>query len=129
MTTDLWMLVWSALLCLMMPTIYLVGEVQTPGGMEWGLGNRDTPLAMPAWAERAKRAHGNLLENLPAFAILVLVAHVSGHANGTTALGAQIFFWARLVYAGVYTAGITVVRTVVYFAGTLGQVMILSQLF
>lgn len=128
MTTDLWMLVLSALLCLTMPLIYLVGEVQTPGGMEWGLSNRDKPFTLPPWAERAKRAHGNLLENLIPFAILVLAAHVSGHANGITATGATLFFVSRVVYAGVYTAGITGVRSVVYFGGTIGQLIILTQL-
>ncbi len=51
------MLVWTALLCLLIPAIYLTGEMVTPGGMEWGLGNRDVPLELPPWAARAKRAH------------------------------------------------------------------------
>ena len=48
-----------------------------------------TPL--PGWAERAKRAHINMAENLAPFAALVLVAHVTGAANATTAMGAAIF--------------------------------------
>jgi len=129
MTTDLWMLVYSTVLCLLMPMVYVIGEMQAPGGMEWGLGNRDRPFELPPWAARAKRAHVNLLENLLPFAALVLVAHVSGKANAMTALGATIFFWSRLGYAVVYTAGITMVRTLVFFAGTLGLLLILIQLF
>jgi len=129
MTTDLWMLVYTTLLCLLMPAVYVIGEFQSPGGMEWGLGNRDKPFALPPWAARAKRAHVNLLENLLPFAALVLIAHVSEKANATTALGATIFFWSRFVYAVVYTAGITVVRTVIFFAGTVGLLLILLQLF
>jgi uncharacterized MAPEG superfamily protein len=129
MTTDLTMLVATAVLCLLNPMIYLVGEMQMPGGMEWGLGNRAAPLTLPEWAARAKRAHLNLVENLAPFAILVLVAQVSGKANGMTALGAQIFFWARLVYVGIYMAGITGVRTVVFFVATAGELLILIQLF
>jgi uncharacterized MAPEG superfamily protein len=129
MTIDLWMLVYTTVLCLVMPMIYVIGETQVPGGMEWGLGNRDTPLELPPWAARAKRAHGNLVENLLPFAALVLVAHVSGKANETTALGATIFFWSRLAYAAVYTAGVKIVRTLIFFAGTLGLVLILLQLF
>lgn len=128
MSTDLWMLTLTALLCLIMPMIYVLGEVQTPGGMEWGLGNRDTAFKLPDWAERAKRAHYNLVENLAPFAILVLVAHVSGKANGATAWGATIFFFARLAYAAVYTAGITGARTVIFFIGSFGQFLILLQL-
>lgn len=129
MTTDLWMLVYTTVLCLVMPMVYVIGEAQVPGGMEWGLGNRDTPLELPPWAARAKRAHANLVENLLPFAALVLVAHVSGKANETTALGATIFFWSRLAYAVVYTAGVKVMRTLIFFGGTLGLVLILLQLF
>jgi len=128
MTTDLTMLVWTGLLCLSIPMIYLTGEFQTPGGLEWGLGNRAEPLTLPEWAARAKRAHLNLVENLAPFAILVLVAQAGGKANGMTALGAQIFFWARVAHVAVYTAGITGVRTVVFFVGTAGELLILMQL-
>src|SRR5262245_39577351 len=129
MTTDLAMLVWSGLLCLLLPTVYLVGRSQTPGGLEWGFGNRDRPLDMPAWARRAERAHANLVENLAPFAILVLVAHVTGKANSTTALGATLFFWGRVAHAAVYTAGIIYLRTAVFFVATLGEILILLQLF
>ena len=129
MTTDLMMLVGTALLCLSIPGVYLVGEVQTPGGFEWGLGNRAAPLQLPEWAARAKRAHYNLVENLAPFAILVLVAQVSGKANGMTALGAEIFFLARVAHVAVYTAGITGLRTAVFFVGTAGELLILFQLF
>jgi uncharacterized MAPEG superfamily protein len=129
MTTDLTMLVATALLCLSIPVIYLIGEIQTPGGMEWGIGNRAEPLKLPEWAARAKRAHLNLVENLAPFAILVLGAQVSGKANGMTALGAEIFFWARVAHVAVYTAGITGVRTAVFFIGTAGELLILVQLF
>jgi len=73
MTTDLWMLVWTALLALLMPTTYAVGRLSAPGGSEWAFGNRDAPLAVPAWTERAVRAHANLVENLGPFIILVLI--------------------------------------------------------
>jgi len=129
MTTDLWMLVWTALLALLMPTTYAVGRLSAPGGSEWAFGNRDAPLAVPAWTERAVRAHANLVENLGPFIILVLAAHVSGKANATTALGATIFFWARVVYVGVYIAGIIYLRTLVFFVAVIGEVLILMQLF
>jgi uncharacterized MAPEG superfamily protein len=129
MTTDLWTLVWTGVLSLLIPSIYLVGRMQTPGGMEWALGNREQPLRLPDWAERAQRAHANLVENLAPFAILVLVAHGAGKANGWTATGAQLFFWARIAHLAVYTAGIVGVRTAVFFVGVAGELLILLQLF
>jgi uncharacterized MAPEG superfamily protein len=130
MTTDLWMLVWTGLLALGLPFIYLAGLTQAPGGGAWSLGNRAEPLAgIPEWAARAQRAHLNLLQNLAPFAILVLVAQVSGKANTTTALGATIFFWARVAHAAVYIEGIKYLRTLVFAVATFGAVLILAQLF
>ena len=128
MTTDLWMLVWTAVLALGLPFIYLAGLTLAPGGAAWSVGNRAEPLAgIPEWAARAHRAHLNLVQNLAPFAILVLVAQVSGKANATTALGATIFFWARLAHAAVYIAGIKYLRTLVFAVATFGAVLILGQ--
>ena len=130
MTTDLWMLVWTALLALGLPFIYLAGLTQVPGGIGWGLGNRAAALSgIPEWAARAQRAHLNLLQNLTPFAILVLAAQVSGRVNATTAVGATIFFWARVAHAAVYIAGIKYLRTLVFAVATFGAVLILTQLF
>src|SRR5262245_24867685 len=129
MATDLAMLVWSALLCLLMPVVYLVGRSGQPGGLAWGFGNRDVSLDVPAWVRRAERAHANLVENLPAFAILVLVAHVAGKANATTDLGATLFFWGRVAHVVTYVGGITYARTAAFFVGTAGELLILSQLW
>jgi uncharacterized MAPEG superfamily protein len=127
-TTDLWMLVGSALLCLTFPAVYLAGRVQVPGGLKWDLGNRERPLEAAPWVDRAVRAHANMVENLTPFAILVLVAHVTGRADSTTALGAIIFFAARVAHAVVYIAGITGVRSAVYIISLVGEAIILARL-
>ena len=69
-----------------------------------------------------------MLENLPVFAALVLVANVSGAANETTALGATIFFWGRAAHAVVYIAGIVWVRTAAFVVSVVGMFMILSEI-
>lgn len=129
MTTDLWMLVYSSLLCLGLPLVYVGGQLAVPGGIPYGFGNREKPMEFPAWIGRAKRAHLNLVENLTPFAVLVLAAHVTGKADSTTALGAEIFFWGRVAHAAVYTAGITYVRTATFFVAAIGEFMILLRLF
>jgi len=128
-TTDLWMLVWSALLCVAIPFVYVGGIAAVPGGLVWGLGNRDTPLELPVWVARARRAHANMVENLAPFAVLVLTAHVVGAANATTALGATLFFWGRVGHAVVYCLGIPYLRTLMFAVAVIGEVMILTQLF
>jgi uncharacterized MAPEG superfamily protein len=45
-----------------------------------------------------------------------------------TLLGAQIFFWARVVYAAVYLAGIPWVRTAVWAVSVIGMLLIFRQL-
>ncbi|HEY1078418.1 MAG TPA: MAPEG family protein [Fontimonas sp.] len=128
MTTDLWMLVATGLWSALIPAIYAAGRFQVPGGIAWAFGNRETPLVAPPWAERTVRAHQNLTENLALFVILVLVAHVSGKANEMTALGASVFFYARIAHTLIYAAGLVYLRTLAFFAGTAGEILILLQL-
>lgn len=128
MTTDLWMLVWTVVLAIVFPFIYAPGRLMSSGGAAWAFGNRDQDLAVPDWTARAVRAHLNLTENLAPFAILVIVAHLTGKANSTTALGATLFFWGRVAHALTYTAGLIYVRTIVFFIAAIGELMILFQL-
>ena len=92
-------------------------------------GNRDNLPTYVGFAGRAKRAHLNMIENLVLFSALVLIAVVAQKTNPTTALGAAIFFWARLVYALVYLIGVPWLRTVVWFVSVIGMAMIAVQLF
>jgi uncharacterized MAPEG superfamily protein len=129
MTTELTMLVWCVILILLLPYVYVVDLLRAPNGFAWGLGNRDRALVGESpWASRARRAHANTLENLVPFAALVLVAHAAGRTNDMTALGAQVFFWARLAYVFVYIAGLVPWRTVAFGVGFIGQILILRQL-
>jgi uncharacterized MAPEG superfamily protein len=66
-------------------------------GLPAFLENREAMPTIEGWAGRANRAHRNMLENLVLFAILVLVAQVTGSANATTAFGSELFFAARLI--------------------------------
>jgi len=52
---------------------------------------------------------------------------VSGRADAMTALGSELFFWARLVYVPVYLAGIPWVRTAVWGVSIVGLILIFSQ--
>jgi uncharacterized MAPEG superfamily protein len=127
MTTDLMMLTASAVLCALLFIPY--GIAQT---FVWGIpvsvGNRDAPPPLPAWAERGIRAQRNMLENFPHFAALVIVGYLVGASNDATALGASLFFWARVVHATVYIAGVPFIRTVAFFTGLAGEGIILGQI-
>jgi uncharacterized MAPEG superfamily protein len=124
MTTELWMLVASAGLLFVLNFV-LANAVVAQRGMPWALGNRDEPGApLAPWMARGGRAVENLKENLLVFAILVLVVHVAGASNSTSALGAQIFLGARVVHALSYLGGVKVVRTLAWAGGMVGTVMV-----
>lgn len=78
------------------------------------VGYPDTPLSMSPWAERMKKAQYNAVENLVVFAVLVLIAHALEISNAATTSAAAVYFWARLVHVGAYTAGIPWVRTLAF---------------
>jgi uncharacterized MAPEG superfamily protein len=127
MTVDLIMLAWSAALCLMLALPYTIG-LNKALGLPILIGNRDNFPTVEGWIGRAKRAHMNMIENLAPFAALVLIAQVAGKADASTALGAQLFFWARLVHAVVYIAGLPWIRTAAYGVSVVGMVIIFVQL-
>jgi len=128
MTPDLKYLLFAVILTFVQMLIAATGANQQVGLVTLA-GNREGLPEMTSWAGRAKRAHLNMVENLVLFAALVLIAQVAGKANAMTALGASIFFWARLVYAGIYLAGISWVRTVLWFISVIGLAIIAWQLF
>ena len=127
MSTDLTLLVWAVGLTLVQSVIAVLGA-QMQVGLPALAGNRENLPLITGWPDRAARAHRNMVENLVLFAALVLVAQVSGKANGMTALGSELFFWARLVYVPVFLIGIPWVRTVVWAVSVVGLVLIFIEL-
>ena len=127
MTPDLQMLVWSAALALVQMLIAVAGA-QTQLGLPMLAGNREDLPAVTGWGGRARRAHLNMLESLAVFAIVVLVAHVAGRANESTALGAMLFFWGRVAYAIIYVVGLPWLRTAAWAVSIAGIVIIFVEL-
>ena len=126
MKGELALLVWAVLLTFVQMLVAVMGATLQVG-LPTLAGNREALAPCTGWAGRAARAHHNMLENLVLFAALVLVAVAAGRTNGTTLLGAQIFFWARLVYAVVYLAGVPWLRTAVWLVSVVGLALIFSQ--
>ena len=113
MTTELKWLALSAIFTTLMWLPYILNLIAVRGLMD-AMGYPQNPQPMAAWAQRLKFAHYNAVENLVPFAVLVLVAHVSNVHSSLTVLACIVYFWARLVYTIIYTAGIPVVRTIVF---------------
>lgn len=72
---------------------------------------------LPAWAVRLKRAHYNLVENIPLFAIAVLAGEIRNVHTGVTAACAMTFFWARLAHPIAQVAQVWGTRSLVFAIG------------
>ena len=128
MTSTLTLVIYMAILTWL--TVLLASLIRvkgwTPSGTMMALGNRDKlPEATP-FAGRAERAARNTLENFVLFAAIALVAHAAGATSPRIAMGAQIFFWARVLYVPVYCAGITYLRTAIWVVSIVGLGMMIS---
>lgn len=127
MKPELMWLLWAVALTVVQMLVAVSGATLQVG-LPMLAGNREGLPPFTGWVGRAQRAHRNMLESLVLFTALVLVAALAGKTNAMTLLGAQLFVWARLVYAGVYVAGIPWLRTGVWFVSVIGLVLIFLQL-
>lgn len=128
MTIELKMLAWAVVLGLIHVAIAATLSTRQRG-LRWNAGSRDGEVAaLTGVAARATRASTNFLETFPFFAAAVLAVLIAQRADAHTALGAQIYLWARVAYLPVYLAGIPYLRTVVWAAALVGLLMVLGGL-
>jgi len=106
LTIELTMLVLAVVLAFVQLTLYAI-RANLDYGPDYTMSPRDrAPERVASTAtERLRRAYENHLETLPLFAVAVLVAHVSGTSNWITALAAQIYLVARIIYIPCYLYG------------------------
>jgi uncharacterized MAPEG superfamily protein len=123
LTLVVWMAVLTWLTVMAASLIRVKGW--TPTGMLAAFGNRDGLPDADAFAGRAERTAHNTLENFVFFAAIALVAHAAG-ASAKATLGAELFFWSRVVYVVVYYAGIPYLRTAVWAVGIVGLAMMIA---
>src|SRR5437868_6854415 len=103
MSIELTMLVYSTTLLLALVLIQATVGVQAQGLKPMSGPRDDLPPPKPFQA-RTKRVVDNHREGLTLFAPLVLVAALVHVSNPWTAIGAQLFFYSRLVHAALYLA-------------------------
>ncbi len=129
MTIELTMLAWSVALGLV--HVLLAAALATrQRGLKWNAGNRDGEVKpLTGVAARAERASRNFLETFMFFAAAVLAVVLAHRNTAHTALGAQVYFWARVAYGPVYAAGIPYLRTLIWIAAFWGFLQVLEALF
>lgn len=127
METIVLYLALSGALTVLLWTPYILARLFT-----WGLGDflhnypegfPEKDARPPLWAQRAKRAHLNMVETMPAFIAVVVAAlfALQGNSAALAVVGgwAAFFFWARIGHAIVYILGVPYLRTPVYLASWL----------
>lgn len=126
MSVELLMLLYSALLLLAIILVQAALGISQNGLMAQA-GSRDNLPEPTVLRQRLQRLSANMQENLVIFTVVVLVASAAGVSNDATALGASVFFYARVGHAIVYGFGWPVIRPLFYFAGLYGIGVIAVQ--
>ncbi|HEY4275729.1 MAG TPA: MAPEG family protein [Rhizomicrobium sp.] len=127
--TEITMLLWSVVLGLAQILIASMA-VNKDVGLPYNLSPRDEPApTLSKVAGRLVRAGANFRETFGLFAVSVILVALLHRQNATSAIGAQLYFWSRLVYVPVYAFGIPVVRTIIWAISIAGLVMVLLAAF
>jgi uncharacterized MAPEG superfamily protein len=123
---EIRLLCWAVVLGLVQLVI-ATSMATTDRGLAWNLSSRDTAAApVSTVTGRLLRAFHNFRETFVYFAVAVLVVTLLDKTSATSALGAQLYFWARVVYVPVYAAGIKGLRSAIWAVSIVGLVMVLG---
>lgn len=125
---ELTLLGWSVVLLTV--AILLQGHFATrERGTQWNAGPRDGDNAPKGvMAGRAQRALDNFKESYPAFLALALALAVTGRTGGIGAIGAMLWFAARIAYHPLYLFGVPYVRSLAWMASMVGLLLMLIRL-
>ena len=128
MTEELYWLILTTLMTALFWIPYILNRISVRG-LKGAMANpspSDKPQA--DWANRAQAAHKNAVENLILFAPLVLATHILGVGTELTAMMCMLYFIARFAHYVIYTAGIPVIRTLVYAVSFLAKIVLALNL-
>jgi uncharacterized MAPEG superfamily protein len=128
MSLELKLLAWSVVLLIV--HIGVQGAFVAPlKGLAWNAGPRDgEPPSLGKYPGRAQRALENFKETYPAFIALALGLAVTARTGGNGALGAELWFGARILYLPLYLLGVPWLRTVAYGVALAGLVLMFLRL-
>lgn len=125
MNTELQMLGWTVvlgLIHLVAATTLSVGKL----GLGYAFSARDEGRAVSGKMGRLERSFRNFIETLPFFIAAVVLVQALNRHTPMAALGAQLYFWARVVYIPLYLSGVPIARTLCWFASVIGIALVLA---
>lgn len=127
MKTELLYLTYVTVFTALLWVPYILDRFRVRGIIDT-MGYPAQPKPQAGWAVRLMKAHGNAIENLVVFAILVLVAQAAGVGNAATATACVVYFWARVVHALAFTFAVPWVRTLGFIVGFFAQMTLAWQI-
>jgi uncharacterized MAPEG superfamily protein len=127
MTIELTMLVYSVALLFVLILVQALAGVLAQG-LPAMAGSRDHLGEPGVLQARTKRVVDNHREGLLLFAPLVLTAAVTDVTTQWTVLGAQLFFYSRVVHALLYLTAVPWIRPLAWAAGIAGCILIFAAL-
>jgi uncharacterized MAPEG superfamily protein len=121
---------WCVLLAALLP-IVCAGLAKYPGfgkpRREGGFDNHE-PRAwlgkLQGWQARANAAQANSFEALPFFIGAVIIAHLTGAPQTRLDILALLFVTLRIIYIAMYVAGLPMVRSAIWAAALLVNIVI-----
>lgn len=127
MSQDLIILNWVLLATALMAFPYVLDRIAVRGLFGAMANPSSDEKPQNVWADRAKSAHANAIENLVVFAPAALLVHIAELGNGVTVTACIIYLSARIAHYIVYTLGIPVLRTLTFFAGWGATMVLLAR--
>jgi len=124
LSAEMSWLVWTALLTALLWIPYILKLLAEQGVGKAIMDGEHVAPPQAAWAQRAKRAHTNAVENLVVFAPLVLAVEIAGANSALTSVACATFFTSRLGHYVVYTLGLPVIRTLLFAVGWVCQLLL-----
>ncbi|MEP3227141.1 MAG: MAPEG family protein [Parasphingorhabdus sp.] len=87
------------------------------------LGNRDSLPEHTVVSARLERAKNNMMEALPIFLGLALLAIIKDGDDSAATTGALVFLVTRILYVPAYASGIRAVRSILWTISLIGLLM------
>ena len=100
------------------------GKSRREGGYD-NVDPRQWLAKQSGWAARANAAQANTFESLPFFFAAVLIAHQLGALQSRLDVLAVVFVVLRIIYVLMYVAGMAKMRSAIWTAALLVNIVIL----
>jgi uncharacterized MAPEG superfamily protein len=128
MSLELTYLTWSVGIVLGYLVVQVLEQIARNGLVVALTYQTDKEKPVGVLMQRFNASFSNFLVSYPAFISLVVIIALTNSNSDLTALGAAIWFWARIAHIPAHVSGLPVIRTLVWAISIAGLVMMLYSL-